>query len=112
MSVIPSIVEIDGIRWIEINRAAKFSATKATLIAKSIEDGSIDSEKIDGKIHIHLGVAQRLRREARTMMAVRKLAKTAPKSSATGRVGVLSAHREKQSLLPMSSGRKGRGWKS
>jgi hypothetical protein len=107
----PETWEQDGIWWIELKQAAKYSRTKATLIEQSIERGAIPVLEQDGKQMIPMTAANRLKRETSFERSVRRKTRvgdTLPPGG--GRAGPLSTHREKQDVLPMSSGRKGRGW--
>jgi hypothetical protein len=97
----------DGVSWIEIKQAAKHSRTKAVIIAQAIEAGSIPSLEIEGKTYIPFSAANRLKREAATMAKVRRLNRSRQPLPARN-PGVLS--KEGQDVLPMSSGRAGRGW--
>ena len=100
-------IERDGISWIEIGLAAKRSRTKAVAIREDIEAGRIACRVEDGKTFIPLGAANRLKREAGLMTQVANANKKRVLPPAN-RPGVLT--KEKQEVLPMTSGRKGRGW--
>ena len=105
------MIERDGIDWIEIKQAAKLSRTKAAIIGEMIEAGTIPSIAIDGKTYIPLGAANRLKRETAFMRSVNRKTRIGDTLPQSGRTGPSSAHREKQDVLPMSSGRASRGWK-
>lgn len=100
-------IEQDGVSWIELKQAAKHSKTKAGIICEAIEAGSIEATQLEGKTYIPLSAAKRLKREAATMAKVKKLngqRKLPPARS----LGVLV--KDAQDVLPVSSGRAGRGW--
>lgn len=100
-------MEHDGISWIEIGAAARHSRTKAVLIGPYIEAGEIPSLLQDGRTYIPLTAANRLKREAATMAMVKRLNRKRALPPARN-PGVLT--KEVQDVLPMSSGRAGRGW--
>ena len=113
LSAVPPVtIEIDGVRWIEIKRAAKFASTKAIEIEGAIQVGSFPAIEIDGQRFIQWAVANRLKREAAIMRQIKRKSKIRDALPTSHGQGPLSAHREKQLLLPSSSGRKGRGWAS
>ena len=106
-SMPPETRDHDGITWIEIKRAAKHSRTKAVSIAAAIEAGAVPSLELDGNIYIPMSAANRLKREDGTMAKVRKLNRV--RRPLPGKnPGLLT--KEKQEVLPISSGRGGRGW--
>jgi len=102
--------ERDGVEWTEINRAAKLSRTKATIIAGHVSAGAIPSITIEGKTFIPVSAANRLKRETAFMQSIARNSRIGDTLSPGSRLGPLSRHREKQEVLPMPSGRKGRGW--
>lgn len=107
----PEAFEQNGIRWIELKQAAKHSRTKAVLIEAAIDKGSIPVLERNGQRMVPLTAANRLKRETafeRSVARTTKIGDTLPEGGS--RVGPLSKHREKQDVLPTSSGRKGRGW--
>lgn len=106
----PETLEMDNVRWIELKQAAKFSRTKAALIAEAVEAGSILVLHHRGKTYIPMTVANRLKRETAFMRSVERTSQIGDTLPPGNRQGPLSSHREKQEVLPMSSGRKGRGW--
>jgi hypothetical protein len=97
----------EGVEWIEIGQAAKLSRTKAVAIRGQISAGSIPCLLRDGKTYIPLTAANRLKRENGTMLKVRRLNK-AKKLPPARHFGVLV--KNTQDVLPISSGRAGRGW--
>lgn len=101
-------IERDGIVWIEIGQAARLSRTKAAAIRVQIEAGTIPATLFGARLHIPLTAANRLKREAATMAKVRRL-NTERKLPPARNPGVLT--KEVQDVLPMSSGRAGRGWR-
>jgi hypothetical protein len=107
----PETINRDDVDWIEIGRAAKLSRTKAANIREAVDAESIPSIEVDGKHFIPLTAANRLKREAAFMRSVERTSKIGDTLGERTRPGPLSAHREKQDVLPMSSGRAGWGWK-
>ncbi len=103
----PQTLEQNGISWVEIKQAAKQSRTKATVIGEAIASGSLRSLESKGQTYIPLTAANRLKREAATMAKVRKLNRERKLPPASD-FGVLV--KDTREVLPMSSGRGGRGW--
>jgi hypothetical protein len=102
MEMPKSTIMSDGIEWVELRQAAKLSRTKSVLIEEQIRAGTIPSFGRDGKAYIPLTAANRLKREAATMIKARKLNKNGSLPPAR-RFGVLV--KDTQDVLPMSSGR-------
>lgn len=107
MPVKPPTLTRDGLEWIEIKTAAKFSRTKTAVIQEQVDRGSILSISIDGRTHIALSAAMRLKSEAKTMAEVKRLNRKRVLRPARN-FGMLV--KDTQDVLPMSSGRGGRGW--
>ena len=105
------MIEQDGIRWIEIGQAARMSRTKAAVIRDAVGAGSIPSIHLDGKTLIPLTAANRLKREASLMISVQRKTRIGDTLPPAGARPGPHAAREKQDVLPISSGREGRGWK-
>lgn len=101
-------IDRDGATWVEIGQAASLSRTKAVIIGEQIEAGKIASLSIEGRTYIPLTAANRLKREAATMAKVKRQNRKR-KLPPAHNYGVLT--KEKQDVLPMSSGRRGRGWR-
>lgn len=106
----PPTIQIDGVRWVEIGQAAKFSRTKSAIILAAVDAKSISSVERDGKTFIQFAAASRLKRETAAMRTIKRNSALGDTLPIGNRQGPISAHREKQLPLPMSSGRKGRGW--
>ena len=104
-------IEREGVTWIKLGAAAKLSRTKATVIAEAIQNEAIPSLIVEGHTYVPLTAANRLKRETSFMRSVARKTHIGDTVPANGRVGPLSAHREKQQVLPISSGRRGRDWK-
>jgi predicted DNA-binding protein len=102
------IMERDGIIWVEIGKAAKLSRTKAAIIRDAIEAGSILSVREDESTFIPATAVKRFQRESRLMAQVQRMNRKRELPPA-GRYGLQSD--QTQDVLPMSSGRGGRGWK-
>lgn len=107
----PETIERDGVEWLEIGQAAKLSRTKAAVIREAVDAGSIPSIEAEGRHYIPMGAANRLKRETAFMRSLERKSRIGDTLGTGGRQGPLSAPREKQDVLPMSSGRTGRGWK-
>lgn len=105
----PETITHDGRAWIEIGAAARLSRTKVTAIEVMIDGGAIPAWDEGGKRHIPLSDAQRLKRETATMRAVERQRRADFAPRPPGRTGPHAA-RERQDVLPMSSGRSGTGW--
>lgn len=105
----PRTIRRDDIEWIEIGRAAKFSRTKAVAIGAQITAGTIRSHVEGGLTYIPISSAHRLKRETGAMLSVKRKAGKSDLSEPPGRPGPHAA-RERQDVLPMSSGRAGTGW--
>lgn len=111
----PETIEHGGQQWVEISRAAKFTRVKAVLIEQHARDGQFALLERDDGMFIPLGAANRLKRETAAIRAIDRQTRSERmglkgKTNPQPRVGPISAHREKQDPLPMSSGRAGRGW--
>lgn len=104
----PDKVEQEGITWIYIGAAARHSRVKATEIQNLIEGGKVQSAEIEDRTFIPFSAANRLKREAATMAAVKRL-NAIPNPPPAHNYGVHTP-RTDQDVLPMSSGRRGRGW--
>lgn len=102
----PQLREIEGVRWIAVNLAAQYASKKADWLREQASLGLIPSLEIDGTLHLQYAALNRLMREWYVPKPPTLFGVGLP----TGRQGPISAHREKQDVLPMSSGRKGRGW--
>jgi len=63
---------IDGVCWIELGQAARLSRTKMAAILAAVEQGIIRALDIDGRVHIPLSSANRLKREAITMQSIKR----------------------------------------
>jgi hypothetical protein len=100
-------LHVEGVDWIEIGQAAKLSRTKAVVIREQISAGSIPCLISEDRTYIPRTTANRLKRETGTMLKVKKMNKS-DKLPPARRFGVLV--RDTQDVLPISSGRTGRGW--
>lgn len=100
----------DGIRWLEIGRAARHSRTKIVDIRLAIEAGTIAMLDRDGRTWIPLSVANRLKRETQTMLSLKRRNRIGDTLPPAGSRPGPQAARETQEVLPMSSGRGGYGW--
>ncbi len=106
----PDTIEHDGRRWIEVRNAAKLSRMKAALIEEQACAGAFDLLERDGQRFILVSAANRLKRETATLRSVERKTRIGDAVVAPGRIGPISAHREKQDVLPISGGREGQGW--
>jgi hypothetical protein len=100
-------VEHEGVTWIEIGAAARLSKVKAAAMGDEIAAGKIQSHNEAEWTYIPLSAANRLKREAGLMAKVKRLNKkrTLPPARNPG------LHTDQtQDVLPISSGRSGRGW--
>ena len=100
----------DGVEWVDLRKIARFCGTRADALTALAREGGVHCLERDGPLHIPMGVANRMRREAQFMKA---LARKSSIGDTLGRFrgGPIAAHREHQPVLPMSSGRGGGGWK-
>ena len=100
----------NDVEWIEIGAAARFSRTKKLVIQASIDAETLDALVENGKVYIRMSAAHRLKRETGALLLVKRrnrVGDTIP--PANSRAGPHAA-RERQDVLPMSSGRSGQGW--
>lgn len=104
----PVEVEREGIVWIAVGSAARRCGVLMAELRRMAEAGEVLSWDDGGTLRIARSAVMRLKRENAAMRAVKKL--NAAPMGAPGRVGPHSAHREHQPVLPMTSGRGGRGW--
>jgi hypothetical protein len=106
----PVTLRRHDIEWIEIGAAARFSRTKRIAIGAAITAGTLDVLAEQGKIFIRMSAAHRLKRESGAMRATERNSAIGDMVPAANIRRGPHAARERQDVLPMSSGRSGRGW--
>lgn len=108
----PRTLTLDGLLWVEIHRASALSRTGVRALKKMIAEDAIRSRSVAGVIYIPNSAVLRLREHAeysnpRPRDKLRYRYKWEPRRSP--RTGP-HAGREVQDVLPISSGRSGKGW--
>ena len=88
----------DGVEWVDLRKIARFCGTRADALTALAREGGVHCLERDGPLHIPMGVANRMRREAQFMKA---LARKSSIGDTLGRFrgGPIAAHRERKTDL-------------
>jgi len=111
----PPTLEHDGRDWLELKQAARFTRVKAILLEAQGREGRFDLWENDGKLHMPLGVATRIKWETGSLRGIERMtANERRENRSRNHVKVSGAihraHLDHQTDLPITSGRAGTDW--
>ena len=109
----PKAVYLNRIKWIEIHRASTLARCGLRELRSMVAGEEVQSTEIDETLYVPESAVLRLREKAEyANPRPRDKLRYSYKGPPTGptRIGPLSTARETQDVLPMSSGRAGKGW--
>jgi len=101
-----------GVPWVEIHRASKLSKVGVTALREMIARKAVRAHEESGTIYLPQSTVVRLKQNAASLRTnpQRKLGyRSTTEANRANRPGPHAA-REVQDVLPMSSGRAGKGW--
>jgi hypothetical protein len=108
----PQTLELDGLTWVELHRASDLSGMGIRRIREKIERKAIRARGEGGFHYVSEPTVARLKTEAGATKRKKPKLSYSYEWQATTRAPRLGLHatREVQDVLPMSSGRAGKGW--
>lgn len=108
----PQTLELDGLTWVELHRASDLSGMGIRRIHEKIERNALRAREEGGFLYVSKPTVARLKGEARTTKRQKPKLSYSYKRELTTRAPHDGPHaaREVQDVLPMSSGRAGKGW--